>query len=239
MARHEQIRDGQVVRFCLLHRILHWPVMLGFAGLGITGFALYFSDAAYGRAVAWLVGGPTHLAWLHRACAVVTYAAVLIHILWLAYYKLVLKGRLTGPDSMFPSRKDLADLIQHIRYFFARGGPPAFERFSYLEKIDYYAVLIGMHTMGATGLILWFPEFFTRFLPGWFVNLALVLHLYEAIIAVAIKFGIHIYSVHLRPPLWPGQKTIFTGLMPLEELEREHAAQYRRLTQGGQEGAAS
>ncbi len=230
----------EVVRFCLLHRFLHWPVMLGFIGLGVTGFALYFSGAWYGRAVAWLVGGASHLAWLHRACAVVTYAAVFLHLLWLVYYKLVLKGRLTGPDSMFPSRKDLADLVQHVKYFFAKGAPPAFERFSYLEKVDYYAVLIGMHTMGLTGLVLWFPEFFSRFLPGWFINLALVLHLYEAIIAVALKFVIHVYTVHLRPPLWPGQASIFTGRVPLAELKEEHRAQFERLAQGaGQEGGGA
>jgi cytochrome b subunit of formate dehydrogenase len=233
-------KEDMAVRFSLLHRFLHWPVMLGFIGLGVTGFALYFSGSWYGRGVGWLVGGASHLAWLHRAFAVMTYAAVLAHILWLIYFKLVLKGRLTGPDSMFPSAKDFKDLVQHIKYFFARSGPPRFERFSYVEKIDYYAVLIGMHTMGLTGLVLWFPEFFSRFMPGWFINLALVLHLYEAIIAVALKFVIHIYTVHLRPPSWPVQTSIFTGRLPLSEIQEEHAAQFDRLAnEAGQEGAGS
>lgn len=237
MEKRSQSPDT-VVRFCLLHRFLHWPVMLGFIGLGLTGFALYFSGAWYGRALAWLVGGASHLAWLHRAFAVVTYAAVFIHLLWLVYYKLALKGRWTGPDSMFPSRKDFSDLVRHIKYFFARGGPPDFERFSYFEKLDYYAVLIGMHTMGVTGLILWFPEFFTRFMPGWFINLALLLHLYEAIIAVALKFVVHVYTAHLRPPVWPVERSIFNGRVSLDRLKHEHRAQYARLAAGQkQEGA--
>lgn len=239
MEKQTQKQDV-VRRFSLLQRFLHWPVMLGFIGLGLTGFALYFSGSWFGRGVGYLVGGASHLAWLHRAFAVMTYAAVMVHLLWLAYYKLVLKGRLTGPDSMFPSSKDFKDFAQHLKYFFARGGPPKFERFSYVEKIDYYGVLIGIHTMGVTGLILWFPEFFSQFMPGWFINLALVLHLYEAIIAVALKFVIHIYTVHLRPPLWPVQTSIFTGDIPLDELKHEHAAQYERLVnQAGQEGAGS
>jgi cytochrome b subunit of formate dehydrogenase len=222
----------EVVRFSLLHRFLHWPVMLGFVGLGLTGFALYFSGSWYGQAVAWLLGGPTHVTWLHRACAVVTYAAVLVHLLWLVYYKAALGGGLGGPDSMLPRKKDLSDLRRHIRYFLGRGSPPEFDRFSYVEKVDYFAVVVGMHTMGVTGLVLWFPEFFSRWLPGWFINLALVLHLYEAILAVALKFVVHVYTVHLRPPLWPGQTSIFTGRLPLEELAREHPAEHRRQAAG-------
>ncbi len=231
---------GSVARFCLLHRFLHWPVMLGFIGLGVTGFALHFSGSWFGLAAGWLLGGAPGLARLHRACAVITYAAVFAHMLWLVYLKTVLHGRLTGPESMFPGRKDLEDLARHVKYFFGRGEPPAFDRFSYVEKIDYFAVLIGMHTMGATGLILWFPEFFSRFMPGWFINLALVLHFYEAVVAVALKFVVHVYTVHLRPPLWPGQGSIFTGKMPVEELRREHSAQFERLYgQAGRRGAGS
>ncbi len=227
MATKQQ--SQQVLRFNVLHRILHLVVMIGFIGLGLTGFSMYFGTQWWAQAISWLLGGGTALSSWHRFFAVITYGAVFIHLLWLAYYKLVMRGRLSGPDSMLPRKKDLSDLAAHVKYFFARGRVPEFDRFTYWEKLDYWAVLLGMHTMGMTGLIMWFPEFFTRWLPGYFINLALVLHFYEAIIAVALKFVVHVVTAHLRPEVFPLEKNIFTGYNDLEWVKREHPGQYRAL----------
>lgn len=224
------LSQNHIRRFSVLNRLLHILVMLGFIGLGLTGFSLKFSAQWWAQAVAWVFGGASHLGWWHRAFAVVTYFSVLIHLLWLAYYKLALKGSLIGPQTMFPRWRDLRDLKRHIGYFFGKGDLPRFNRFAYWEKLDYWAVVIGMQTMGLTGVVLWFPEFFTRFLPGYFVNLAFVLHLYEAIIAVALKFVVHIITAHLRPEVWPIEKSIFTGVMPLEQVRKERPGQWEALS---------
>ena len=34
---------------------------------------------------------------------------------------------------------------------------------------------------------MWFPEFFTQFMPGWGINIALIIHSDEALLAVADK----------------------------------------------------
>ncbi len=213
-------------RFCVLHRFLHLVVMLGFTGLAVTGFSLKFSAQWWARGLVWFVGGPGHLAYLHRFCAVVTYACVMAHILWLIYYKLVLKGNITGPQSLFPRWKDVKDLFQHIGYFFGRRSLPTFNRFTYWEKFDYLAIFVGLNTMGFTGLILWFPESFTRLMPGYFINLAQVLHLYEAIMAVALKFVTHLISVHLRPGAYPIEKNIFNGKTTKEKIIMEHPGEW-------------
>lgn len=206
------------IRFSVLHRFLHLVVMLGFTGLAATGLSLAFSASWPARTFMWWVGGSANAAWLHRACAVMTYLAVILHGLWFLYYKWVLKGRFTGPDSIFPSLKDLKDLGRNLSYFLGRRrSPPEFDKFSYIEKIDYWAVFIGMHTMGITGLVLWYPEFFTRMVPGFFINLAQVLHFYEALLAVAIKFVIHIGMAHLRPSVYPADMSIFTGRTTAEK----------------------
>jgi len=229
---------SHIQRFSVLHRLLHIVVMVGFVGLGLTGFSLYFSGAWWARAVAWLLGGAAGLAWLHRACAVMTYAAVMLHLFWLLYYKAILKGRLTGPGGMFPHWQDLRDLWRHLGWMLGRGLPPRFGRFAYWEKVDYWAVLIGMNTMGLTGLVLWFPEWFSNFLPGYFINLALILHLFEAIIAVALKFVVHVIVGHLRPDVFPMDQSIFHGRMSLERVRAEHPAQWEALQgQGGDEHA--
>ena len=220
--------DARLIRFTVLHRFLHLVVMIGFTGLAVTGLSLAFSTTSPARAVMWLVGGPASSAWLHRACAVITYLAVMVHGLWFLYYKFVLGGCFTGPHSIVPSLKDLTDLRHNLAYFLGRRPtPPAFERFSYMEKIDYWAIFIGMHTMGLTGLMLWFPDVFTRLLPGFFINLAQVLHFYEAILAVVVKFFIHIGMAHLRPAVYPADMTIFTGRTTPERMQHEHAAEWQ------------
>jgi cytochrome b subunit of formate dehydrogenase len=221
-----------VKRFSVLHRFLHILVMLGFIGLGLTGFSLKFSSQAWAQAVAWVFGGAGGMGWWHRAFAVVTYFSVLAHLVWLLYYKIALKGRLTGPHTMFPRWQDFKDLARHIGYFMGKGQAPRFERFAYWEKLDYFAVLLGMQTMGLTGVILWFPEFFTSFLPGWALNLAFVLHFYEAIIAVALKFVVHVAVAHLRPTVFPMNNNIFTGYEPLERVRHERPSQWEALNQG-------
>jgi len=204
--------NQNVIRFSVLHRVLHLVVMVGFTGLALTGLSLAFSATAPAKAFIWLVGGFAHSAWLHRFFAVITYACVVVHCFWFLYYKIVMRGSLIGADSVAPSMKDAKHVYQNFAYFMGRAEkPPIFEKFTYMEKIDYWAIFVGMNTMGATGLVLWFPEFFTRFLPGVFINLAQVLHLLEAILAVVVKFFIHIGLAHFRPSVYPADMSIFTG----------------------------
>jgi formate dehydrogenase gamma subunit len=219
-----------VTRFSTLDRLLHLVVMLGFTGLALTGLSLGFSATAPARAFVWLVGGAAHAGWLHRFFAVITYACVVAHGLWFLYYKLMLGGRLTGPHSVAPSVKDLKDFRENMAYLLGRkGAPPAFDRFTYLEKIDYWAIFIGMNTMGLTGLVLWYPEAFTRYLPGFFVNIAQVLHLFEAVAAVAVKFFVHIGMAHFRPAVYPADPSIFTGRTTRERMRTEHPGEFRRM----------
>lgn len=204
-------RLDETIRFSVLNRLLHLFVMIGFTLLALSGFSLKFSDWGPAKAFALLLGGAPGLRSLHRVSAVFTYGCVVIHLLWLVYYKVVLKGRITGPDTMSPRLKDLKDLFAHMAYMLGKRPEPAFERFSYWEKFDYWAILIGMNTMGLTGIVMWFPEFFSGLFPGYFVNVAQVLHLYEAIMAVALKFVVHIVTTHLRPEVFPMDKSIFNG----------------------------
>ena len=89
-----------------------------------------------------------------------------------------------------------------------------------------------MNTMGLTGLVLWFPEWFSGFLPGYFINLALIIHLVEAVIAVALKFVVHLVVAHLRPEVWPGDISIFHGQMSHERLKAEHPGHWQTLNEG-------
>ena len=86
----------------------------------------------------------------------------------------------------------------------SRRATPGYGRFTYWEKFDYFAVFWGMIIIGFTGLVLWFPEFFTRILPGWSINVATIIHSDEALLAVGFIFTIHFFNTHFRPDKFPG-----------------------------------
>ncbi len=85
-----------------------------------------------------------------------------------------------GPNSMVPQPKDFWDFFANIRYFLYLGERPPGDRWTYFEKFDYLAVFWGVAIIGISGLFLWAPDFFTRFLPGWTLNAAYVIHSDEA-----------------------------------------------------------
>ena len=116
------------------------------------------------------------------------------------------------------------------------GPRPNFDRFTYWEKFDYWAVFWGMGIIGGSGFILWFPKFWARFLPGDLFNVALLIHGEEALLATVFIFTIHFFNGHLRPEKFPMDTVIFTGVVPLEEVEHERPAEYERLVAEGQAG---
>lgn len=224
--------NKDLFRFPVIHRLLHGVIMVGFISLALTGFSLKFSSQSWAQWIVSLLGGAGWTGYWHRFWAVVTYSGVLVHLGWLVYFKTVLKGRLTGPQSAFPSGQDVKDLFSHIYYFLGKGRPPPFNRFAYWEKLDYWAMLAGMNTMGLTGLVLWFPLFFSGSLPGYFINLARILHLYEALLAVALKFVVHLVTAHLRPEVYPLDKSIFNGKTTPERMKHEHPREWEEVIKG-------
>jgi cytochrome b subunit of formate dehydrogenase len=116
-----------------------------------------------------------------------------------------------------------------IQWFFNKGPKPQFDRWTYWEKFDFLAVFWGMFAIGLSGLMLWFPEFFTIFLPGWVLNIATIVHSDEALLASGFIFTVHFFNTHLRPSKFPIDTVIFTGKFPKYELVEERPEQYRRL----------
>jgi len=88
--------------------------------------------------------------------------------------------------------------------------------------------------IGMTGLILWFPEFFTRVMPGWMINVATIIHSDEALLAVGFIFTIHFFNTHFRPEKFPMDTVIFTGSTPLEEFKKDRPREYEELVARGE-----
>jgi hypothetical protein len=71
--------------------------------------------------------------------------------------------------------------------------------------------------------------FFTKFLPGWAINVAYVIHSDEALLATGFIFVFHFYHTHLRPESFPMDTVIFTGKLSLERFKLERPLEYQRL----------
>ena len=144
------------------------------------------------------------------------------------------KEMLRGPNSILFTKTDLVQFFQSLKWFIGKGERPRYGRWTYWEKFDYFAVFWGVFVIGLTGLILWFPVFFTRFMPGWFVNVATIIHSDEALLAVGFIFTIHFFNTHFRPDKFPMDPVIFTGRVPVKELEYDKPAEYEAMKASGE-----
>jgi cytochrome b subunit of formate dehydrogenase len=120
-----------------------------------------------------------------------------------------------------------------ILWFLFKGPKPTFERWTYWEKFDFLAVFWGMAVIGGSGLILWFPEFFGMFLPGWAFNVATIIHSDEALLATGFIFTVHFFNTHLRPEKFPMDFVIFNGEISKEEMIEERKDQWDRYEKEG------
>lgn len=141
--------------------------------------------------------------------------------------------RLFGPDSLCPNLRDIKDVVGMVRWFLFMGPKPTFERWTYWEKFDFIAVFWGMFAIGGSGLMLWFPEFFGTFLPGWMFNVATIVHSDEALLATGFIFTVHFYNTHGRPEKFPMDFVIFNGQMAKEEFIEERGDQWKRYEEAG------
>jgi cytochrome b subunit of formate dehydrogenase len=223
-------------RFAPAQILLHGIVVVTFLGLAVTGLVLRFSSAAWSSGFANAVGGFAAILVFHKSCAVVLTAAFLTHVAHVAYRAAVKKEwwLLWGPNSLVPNLKDFRDFFAHMRWFFFLGPKPQFDRYAYWEKVDYWAVFWGMGIIGLSGYAMWFAPFFSRLVPGSWMNIALLIHGEEALLAVSFIFVIHFFNEHLRPHNFPMDITIFTGRQTEEEFEERHPSEYARASQSGE-----
>jgi len=229
--------NKQYLRFSRLNRILHVVMIISFMSLALTGMTLKFSYTGWAVILSHLLGGFETAGYIHRVAAVFMVGIFITHIIDLQRQKRKEYGSwhalLLGPDTMLFNKKDLADLIGNVKWFIGRGPRPKYGRWTYWEKFDYFAVFWGVCVIGSTGLMLWFPEFFTRFIPGWFINVATIIHSDEALLAVGFIFTIHFFNTHLRPEKFPMDIVVFTGRMSLEEFMQDKPAEYEALVASG------
>lgn len=225
-----------VRRFYRKNMRMHVVVITTFMLLALTGLPLKFSGAPWSQTLVDVLGGIDTTRFLHRLAAIGTFGYMIVHILDVFIRTIIRreKGMFWGPNSMMPQPKDASDFIGNIKYFLYMGERPPGDRWTYFEKFDYLAVFWGVMIIGLSGLFLWFPGFFTSFLPGWTLNAAQVIHSDEALLATLFIFVFHFFHTHLRPESFPMDLVVFTGRMSLERFMSERPLEYQRLVDNGE-----
>ncbi len=215
--RRRQTPDRVVVRMSGNQRAQHLVLLLSFFVLVITGFALKYPESWF---AAGLGMGEKARGVLHRVAAAALIAAGCYHVLYLA---------ITGEGrklirALVPVLHDARDLRDTMRYYLDGGvARPRYARFSYAEKMEYWALVWGMLVMASTGVMLWAKVTFGHFLPRWLFDVATAVHFYEAILATLAIVVWHFYQVFFDPDVYPMNWAWFDGKMSLHHYREEHA----------------
>ncbi len=214
---------GTVLRFDVNQRIAHGLMALSFTLLALTGWPLSSHGVGASHFLVGVFGGLQSAGVVHRVAAVGLIIACLYHLTYLGVQ--FARGRLHF--TMLPTAKDLRDLVANLGWLLGlRSAKPAYARFSYFEKFDYWAVFWGCVIMVGSGLVRWFPTQVMRYAPTWLYEVASIAHTDEALLAGLAIFVWHFYNVHLRPAVFPMSWVFLTGRMSYEEHAEEHGAEH-------------
>ena len=214
-----------IVRLTANQRLQHWLLLTSFIILVLSGFALQYPDSL----LAWLLGSNEYLRRLiHRTAAVVMLVVGIYH---LGYLALTRDGRRWVMD-MFPRAKDLKDLFGNFAYYLGlRSIKPKIARFGYAEKAEYWAVIWGTFIMGLTGLMIWFKIGIFGFLARWWIDIALAIHFYEAVLATLAIIVWHFYHVIFDPDVYPVNFALIDGRISEELFREEHELAFEQMNE--------
>jgi cytochrome b subunit of formate dehydrogenase len=233
---------GEYLRFTLNERVQHWLVAGSFVTLAVTGFALRLGwrfPGIEGEIQETLRGG------VHRGAAILFGGLALYHV---AYLVLSERGRRLARailprlrragDALCcvaacarlgpPALDDWHELLATVRYNVGLApARPAYGRFTYWEKMEYWALVWGAFVMISTGLVLWFEVPALTRIPYWGFELFRTIHFYEATLAVLAIVVWHLYYVMINPDVFPLNRAMTRGTLTAAEMEREHPLEVR------------
>jgi cytochrome b subunit of formate dehydrogenase len=223
----EHTGAGQYVRMSLNERIQHGVMLVSFIILAVTGFMLRFPDAWWVIPIRQMSGKVFMIrSLLHRIAGAVLIAVSIYH---LVYIFLTRKGRRFLCD-MSPRIKDVGDVWTNLRYLagFSK-RKPLYDRFGYIEKAEYWALVWGVIIMSATGVVMWFDNYFIGLFTklGW--DISRTIHFYEACLAALAIVVWHLYYVILNPEVYPMSTAWLTGRISEQEMAEEHPLELEKI----------
>ena len=223
----EHYGKAQYVRMTLNERIQHLVMLVSFLLLAVTGFMLRYPDSWWVAPIRQLSDRFFEVRRVtHRIAGVVMIAISLYHLVCVFVTS---RGRQFVRD-MRPRWMDVIGAWKNLLYNAGLSRKrPRFDRFGYVEKVEYWALIWGVLIMSLTGVLLWFENYsiglFTKL--GW--DIARTIHFYEACLASLAILVWHFYFVIFNPSIYPMSTAWITGKISEEEMAEEHPLELERI----------
>lgn len=218
-------RDGKWVmeRWQPVQFVQHFFLATTFLTLCFTGFAL---EIPFAWAERFGSLGPTLFdlrSLLHRICAVLMIATSVFHIFWVL---LTRRGRREIVEMLPVPLHDANHMLQNFLFFLGiRKEPFPGRRYTYKEKLEYWALVWGTIVMVVTGIVLWSASRW----PWIVVEVSRIVHTYEAILAFGAIVIWHMFSVQFRPGIFPTAPTWYNGSVTMHVMEEEHSEELQQI----------
>jgi formate dehydrogenase gamma subunit len=201
-------------RMYRMERIQHGLLAASFIVLVYTGFALHYPDAWW---ASWFLRWEDKLplrGTVHRIAGVVLIGTSILHLATLVFHR----GLREHWKEMLPRARDARELVEGTlwRLGLLRQRPHRSPH-SYIEKMEYWAVVWGTGVMAITGLLLWFHNWSLTVMPKVVLDVSRVIHFYEAVLAALSILVWHFYMVIFDPAVYPLDTAFLKGYSPRAE----------------------
>ena len=236
--RHKlAIQKGEALELHVAHRLYlrmtanerlqHAVLVLSFTALVVSGFMLRYPEAWWVSGIRQVSAQAFELRGLvHRVASVIMLASGVWHVCYLAF---TTSGRALFFE-MLPNQRDLTDPWGVLKFNLGLAPEkPAFGRFCYIEKAEYWAMAWGTALMTVTGAILWFENASMGYFTKLGFDISRTVHFYEAVLATLAIIVWHFYFVVFNPDVYPMNLAWLTGCMSEGEMMEEHPLQLEAM----------
>jgi cytochrome b subunit of formate dehydrogenase len=235
--REEEHGHSLYLRMTVNERVQHATMAISFIVLVITGFMLRYPNSWWVDHIKDLSSHAfVYRGWIHRISAVIMIMVSLYHIYYISFTQ---RGRQLVKD-LFPNFKDFIDAIGVAKYNLGISKEkPKLDRFSYVEKAEYWALVWGTIVMSLTGLLMWIYVDKSGVFSKFDYDIARTIHYFEAWLAFLAIVIWHFYFVIFNPDIYPMSLAWFKGTITEEEMAEEHPLELKRLKEKEQEKSGS
>ena len=208
--------DGEM-RMTVAVRVQHFTLIVLFFLLAYTGFVHKYPEAVWSWPFHLMPNGNYLRGMIHRVAGWIFTGLLGVHCFALLGTRV---GR-AELRALWPRLRDWQDLWATVAFNFGlRKTRPSRERFNYVEKSEYWALLWGSVVMIITGITLIFTEAVLRLLPKVWLDVAQTIHYYEAVLATLAIVVWHFYAVLFDPHESPMNPVWLIGKKPSQQSDK-------------------